>query len=474
MPSRPEIRAGWRRVDLRLALFATGGAIALLALLVAGFAIFAVRESLEEDARVLHEASASLGLELARGTPAAGVVPPLPGVAFRVRRGTTLAAPGQGRWPQGSAWREVSLGAALHARPDDYLLAEAPAAGGQALEVALPLRRFVRERAELFRLATVFGLLGAIGAGLFGVVAARRALRPVREMSQRMAAIDSRSLGERLPTRGTADDVDALAGSINQVLTRLEWAFARLSGFSSDVSHELRTLVNRVLNESEIALLDADEAPAAAALDRIHATAEEMRELVEQLLLLASGEEGRLPRASEPIRIDAVCAAMVEFYAPLAESLGKKLELASAPAETRGDRPLLERALANLLENALRHSEPGAIVRLELQSLADGVRLGVLDSGPGIPREERERVFERFVRLDPSRHGRGSGLGLPLARMIAQLHGGSLHATDSPLGGAAFWLRLPGEGSEGSSGRAKERGGPGANGQEAGGAFTGG
>ncbi len=430
-------------MDARLALFATGGAIALLACLVAGFSAFAVRESLEEDARVLHEASVTLQRELERGRTPDRIVPPLPPVAFRVRGDLDLAGPTRSTWPKGAAWREPTLTAALRARSPDYLLDETRGPSGETLEVALPLRRFARERAELFRLATTIGLLGALGAGLFGVVAARRALRPVRVMTRRMAAIDSRSLGERLPTRSTRDDVDELARSINQVLERLEWAFARLSGFSSDVSHELRTLVNRMLNESEIALLDGGDSRSAAALGRVRATAEEMRDLVEQLLLLASGEEGRLGRASEPIRLDALCAAMIEFYAPLAESLGKKLELASTPVQTRGDRPLLERALANLLENALRHSEAGASVRVEIRDGPDDVRFGVLDSGPGIPPDQRERVFERFVRLDPARHGRGSGLGLPLARMIAHVHGGSLQVGDSPLGGAAFWLRLP-------------------------------
>jgi two-component system heavy metal sensor histidine kinase CusS len=436
----PELGA-WRRVDARLALFATGGTLALLAGLVTGFSIFAVRESLEEDARVLHEARVTLERELARGVTADRLVPPLPPVALRIRGG--LDGPTPTDWPSGEAWREPTLAAALRARSVDYLLDVSRAPSGGTLEVALPLRRFARERAELFRLATTVGLLGALGAGLFGVVAARRALDPVRAMTRRMRAIDSRSLGERLPTRGTRDDVDELARSINQVLERLEWAFARLSGFSSDVSHELRTLVNRVLNDSEVALLEEGDSPSAAALGRVRATAEEMRDLVDQLLLLASGEEGRLARVSEPIRLDILCAAMVEFYAPLAESLGKKLELASVPVETVGDRPLIERALANLLENALRHSAEGACVRVEIGGGPDSVSIGVLDSGPGIPPVERERIFERFVRLDPARHGRGSGLGLPLARMIAHVHGGSLRASDSPLGGAAFWLQLP-------------------------------
>jgi len=401
-----------RRVDVRLAWLVGGVAALLNAVLVAGFATFAISEELEEGALQLDAAPAA----------------PL----HRTLDATALADP---HWPArtGRRWDDVGPWTALAAGPDDFLVRRT--AGGEA---ALPLAHFVTERNELVSLAALVTVAGTIASIGFGVFAARRALGPVREMASAVRAIEPSRLAARVPDRGTGDDVDALAASINAVLARLEWSHGRLESFSADAAHELRSPINRVLNASELALLDPSGASHGAALASIRETAEEMTQLVNQLLLLASGEEGRLHPVRERVELGATLASLVELYAPLAESLGKSLELAASAGAWDCDRRLVERALANLIENALLHSEAGAKVRI---AVADGT-IGVLDSGPGIPAADRERAFERFVRLDAARHGRGSGLGLPIARMIARLHGGELWIETSPLGGAAFWMRI--------------------------------
>jgi len=398
------------RVDVRLAWFVGGLAALLNALLVAGFAVFAISEELEEEATQL----------VAAEEPAP--IPTLP--------------------PGGTRYDEVSTWTALRAGPDDVLVYRSAELGG-AREVGLPLAHFVVERRELIELAVAVIAIGTVASIGFGAFAARRALAPVRALEAAVDAIAPDRLGARVPERGSGDDVDALAASINAVLARLEWAFERLAGFSADVAHELRTPINRVLNESQLALLDLSNERRAAALGSIHESAERMGALVNQLLLLASGEEGRLRPVRERVDLGAALAKLVELYAPVAEGLGKQLELETATAHWDCDRGLVEHALANLIENAVLHAEDAAKIRVVGVADAGGACVGVLDSGPGIPAADRERVFDRFVRLDAARSGRGSGLGLPIARMIARLHGGELWIDASPLGGAAFWMRVP-------------------------------
>ncbi len=418
-----------RRVDVRLACL-VGGVTALLnALLVAGFAGFAIKEGLEEEAAQLGMGSA----RLAAGRPAGSLDDTPRGLVYRV---LDRAPAGDDGWPPDfeRRWHDDSVWTALGAGRHDVLVRRVG-----NIEAALPLRHFCRERAELIELAalvTVVGMAASIGLGVF---ATRRALGPVRAMAAAVRAIEPSNLAARMPDRGTRDDIDELARSINAVLARLEWLFGRLESFSADVAHELRSPINRMLNQSQLALLDANASPAAT-LASIHETAEQMAQLVNQLLLLASGEEGRLRVVRERVELGGALASLVELYAPLAESLGKTLELASAPGAWACDRQLVERALANLIENALVHSEAGAKIRVVVTADA---AVGVLDSGPGIPAADRERAFERFVRLDAARHGRGSGLGLAIVRMIARLHGGDCWIDSSPLGGAALWMRLP-------------------------------
>lgn len=438
MSSRAEARRWWRRVDLRLAVFVGACAAALNAVLVSGLTAFAVFEAFEEQDRVLQDSAQRIAdrwpADATAGAAAEGAV------WTRVIEEGAGAAEAVAESVHGSLHHTVSLRTALTSQPGDSLVRRLESRSGARLEVLLPLRGFAEERRELLVGAAAVVALGSLASIGFGVLAARRALAPVRAMASAMQSIAPGSLGERLAERGSGDDLDALAGTINALLARLEWAFGRLSRFSADVAHELRNGINRLLNETEVVLLEGKEAGAAAAIASVHATAHEMRDLVERLLLLASGEEGRLALADERVELDALCARMVEFYRPVAEDLGVALRVRGPAADMRGDRLLLETAVSNLIENALRHGAGGAVIEVVIEADVDEVRLGVLDAGPGIPIADRERIFDRFVRLAD---GSGAGLGLPLARMIARVHGGELSAAPSPLGGAGFWLTLP-------------------------------
>jgi two-component system heavy metal sensor histidine kinase CusS len=439
------LRASLARIDVQLAL-AVGASTALLLSLVQlallGYAVFEAFE--DKQAEFDRSAAAVLALIDAHAPFAAAPA----GIAFRIRDADGTLRSAHGAWPEQTQARalEVTLWNALTCRGFDFFELRAPQPHEATLELVMPVRHFVHERGEILRNAS-WVLLASLAATLaFGVAAARWALAPLRAATAAVLAIDPRRLEERIPVRGTGDDVDALAAAINQVLVRLDWAFRRLSSFSADVAHELRTPVNRLLNRAEVALLDEGDAGARSdALVDVRDTADEMRRLIEQLLLLARGEEGLLPLHLEDANLAALATGLLELYQPMADAAGQTLELAAEPRATlqlHADTALLERALANLLENALRHTPRGGVIRVAVRGAARTLELSVDDSGPGIPASERERVFERFVRLDAARSGGGTGLGLAIARMIARLHGGEIGIASSPLGGASLRMRL--------------------------------
>jgi len=435
------LRRALGRIDVRLAVLLAGATAAFTSLLLCGLLAYAVKESLEEQLRGLDEAIASVDDAMARHVAVTGVHR---GAVYRVRddagRELATAEP----WPADAlVRRDLGISTALFAGADDCLVDERAGTAGLRIAVAWPLRHFVRERGELTTRAAVVVLIGLLGSTALGIVSARRALRPVRDTTAAIRAIDPHRLAARIPVRGTGDDVDGLAAATNEVLGRLEWAFDQLSRFGSDVAHELRTPVNRVLTTAEIALTTTDDPVAKEeALASIHATAEAMRRTIEQLLFLARGEDGRVRLATSRVDLGDVVGGLADLYAPEAERVAKRLLVDAAPVAVCADRDLVERAVANLLENALRHSDPNATIKVGVEARNDGAVVTVEDSGPGVPAADHERIFTRFVRLDGARAPGGAGLGLPIVRMIARLHAGEVAVERSALGGAAFRLTL--------------------------------
>jgi len=439
------VRRALIRVDVRLTLLLAGMSAVFTSVLLCGLLAHAVKEALEEQVVALDGLVASVDGAGVRGVDVGAFHP---GTAYRVRNtaGQELAA--GGAWPaEDVIRRDVTVRSAMLAHEGEYLVRERLGTTGVFVAAAWPLGHFVRERRELTTRATFVVLVGLLGSLGLGVVSARRGLQPLRDTTAAIRAIDPRRLTARIPIRGTSDDVDGLAAATNEVLDRLEWAFGRLAEFSADVAHELRTPVNRMLNTAEVALTTTTDLGAKDdALASIHATAETMRRTIEQLLLLAKGEDGRLRLERSRVDLGVLVEGLADLYAPEAERLEKKLAVTVSPVAVRADRELVERAVANLLENALGHTEQGATIRISVEA-QDGTAVVVVeDSGPGIPVADRERVFGRFVRLDDARMPGGVGLGLSIARMVARLHDGDLEVGASVLGGAAFRLVLPREG----------------------------
>ncbi|MEV7082576.1 ATP-binding protein [Streptomyces sp. NPDC093516] len=275
-----------------------------------------------------------------------------------------------------------------------------------------------------------FPLLLGVVAGVTWLVT-RRALRPVEGIRREMAAITrSEDLARRVPEPDTHDEIARLASTTNETLAALETSVERQRRFVADASHELRSPIASLRTQLEVAaahpeLLDLD----GAVEDTVR-----LQRLAADLLLLARLDAGERPNDT---RVDLAGLAREEAEGRTG------VTVAAEPVEVAGSRGQLGRVLANLLDNAQRHARSAVTVSVRREG--DRAVVGVADDGDGVPEADRERIFERFVRLDAarSRDDGGAGLGLAIARDVAVRHGGTLTAGQGPAGGALFELRLP-------------------------------
>jgi two-component system, OmpR family, sensor kinase len=290
--------------------------------------------------------------------------------------------------------------------------------------------------------------LGLALSAYGGWLLARRALKPVEEMTAAARRISAEQLGERVNETGTGDELDNLAKTLNQMLTRLDIAFSQVRRFSADASHELQTPLTILKGEMELAL-------------RSTRTSEEYREtlesgleevdrisrLVEGLLLLARAEAGVLKMDRQPVDLGEILEDVCQRLRVVAESQSIDLRLEVAERlVVQGDRERLQRMMVNLIENAIKYTESGGQVTLSLKREDEWCALLVSDSGIGIPAEDREQIFQPFYRSVDGRSlaVKGTGLGLSIARSIAQAHGGTIQV-ESKLGhGSTFKVLIPG------------------------------
>ncbi|MGW7050867.1 sensor histidine kinase [Streptomyces sp. NPDC054887] len=281
----------------------------------------------------------------------------------------------------------------------------------------------------------------AVVAGVTWLVT-RRALRPVEGIRREMAAITaSEDLSRRVPEPDTHDEVARLAATTNETLAALEASVERQRRFVADASHELRSPIASLRTQLEVGaahpeLLDVRD----AVRDTVR-----LQGLAADLLLLARLDAGERPGQGR-VDLGALVREEVSQRAdrlPVTVSGGSGGSGGSGACEVAGSRGQLARVLGNLLDNAQRHAD--GRVEVSLRRERGAVVLGVSDDGAGVPEGERERIFERFVRLDEarSRDDGGAGLGLAIARDVARRHGGTLSVTRGPLGGALFELRMP-------------------------------
>jgi two-component system heavy metal sensor histidine kinase CusS len=287
-------------------------------------------------------------------------------------------------------------------------------------------------------------LLICPGVGFF---IAHRGTRPLREVAETARHVGSSTLNERIHVDGYPVEVRTLANAFNAMLERLEEAFSRLSRFSADIAHELRSPVNNIRGEAEVALARV-RTPEEYAEVLTSCLEESVRlsELIESLLFLARSESPgeHLKRTREDL--GALLVSLREYYDAAAAEMGVTLAVESGvKLYANADKALLQRALGNLVSNALAHCSKGDRIRLSAERQKSQVRIEVHDSGAGIPSEALPRVFDRFYRADParSRNAGGAGLGLAIVKQIVFLHGGTIEISSQPGRGTVVSVVLP-------------------------------
>ncbi len=275
----------------------------------------------------------------------------------------------------------------------------------------------------------------------YGVAAS--ALRPVEAMRRQAAEISASAPGRRLPVPPSRDEVARLGETLNAMLLRLEEALEHERTFVSDASHELRTPLAILKTELELAMRGsrtADELEAA-----IRSAAEEtnrLAQLADDLLVIARSDRGRLPVRLAEVDLAELLEGLRERFAERCADQHRAISVASTePLVVSADSLRLEQALANMIENALRHGE--GEITLSAQRRADVIEIHVTDQGQGFAPQFIESAFERFTRGDPARGRGGSGLGLAIVEAVAEAHGGSAHAANRDSGGVDVWIVVP-------------------------------
>ncbi|MBC8089961.1 MAG: HAMP domain-containing protein [Phycisphaerae bacterium] len=369
-----------------------------------------------------------------------------------------------------SEYRVMIGGASVHGRPYTVL----------AVHDRSEHHATMRRVAAAYAFGIPLFLLGAVGGGYF---LARRALAPVGAMADRARAIGASTLHERLPVGDARDELGGLARVVNDLLSRLEQAFAQQFRFVADASHELRTPVAILQAESEVALSreNRTEAEYRDALAVMNKSSRRLSCIVEDLFLLARADAGHMPLHAEPLYLDEVLADSVRGWRSVASREGVRIELSSAIDEAgapfNGSPSLLDRLFLNLLDNAVKHSPRDGVVRVGISRSGKNYEITIADNGPGIPASAQPHIFERFFRVDAARSRTtsladatdsnadrataalpyrelfdsaartatvtsGAGLGLAIAKWIAEAHGGTLALHHASALGTEFVVTL--------------------------------
>lgn len=332
-------------------------------------------------------------------------------------------------------------------RPVRVLSATVPAG---VIQIGMPLDEFLEMLDGFGWTVLIASPLLLIGASVGGYWMSRRALAPVEDIARSAADIEARDLAKRLPLSGNSDELDHLSATLNAMFARLEQAFRRITQFTADASHELRTPTAIIRTTAEVARRrPRTAAEYEAALDRILAESERTTALIEDLMLLARAHS----RVEDIVREPVSMVELVREACGGAEALARAAGIQLSTHELKectvpGDSAALRRALLILVDNAIKYSKAGGSVELRLDWPSGGSSIAVLevrDYGIGIGPKDLPHIFERFYRvsMDRSRRVEGFGLGLAIAQSIAHQHGGELQIESAPDAGTTARLLLP-------------------------------
>jgi len=435
----------FRLAALYFALFATS----VLALLVfiylstANFVETQTEATLDAESRGLAEQYQERGLagliEIIQDRSAAGhgddalylitdpILHRLAGNLSQWPRATQIR-PGWIRFPvelqrHGASAAEDALGS-VFVLPGGYRLLV-----GRDLSDASAFRSRILQTLAWSALATL--ALGVAG----GLFITRNMLRRVEAVNRTSARIIHGDLSQRVPLSGSGDEFDQLAANLNAMLDQIERLMLGMRQVTDNIAHDLRTPLARLRARLEVTLFEKpDAARYAEALNETIAEADRLLQTFNALLSIAEAEAGSRREAWAIVDLAEIARTVAELYEPVADEKGLALAVETdATLPVRGDRHLLSQALANLLDNALKYT-PSGKVTLTARADDDIVRIEVIDTGPGVPADRREAVFDRFVRLEGSRSTPGNGLGLSLVRAVARLHAGACWLEDNAPG----------------------------------------
>lgn len=288
-------------------------------------------------------------------------------------------------------------------------------------------------------------LLGSFG----GLVLANQALSPVDRITSAAELIAKGDLTERVPVPEKMDEIGRLAATFNHMISRLQAAFERQKQFTSDASHELRTPLAVMRGDIEITL--RRDRPSEEYKRVLTSNLEEiirLSRLVEDLLMLARGDSGQVELRCEPVNLDKLCQQMADYISPLAQQREQTLTYNSASAEVtvNADLQRIKQLLLNLLDNAIKYTEPGGKITLDLKAEDKCAVITVSDTGRGIPTEDLPHIFERFFRRSAKtsdRSASGFGLGLSIVKWIVDSHGGKIETRSQAGQGTEFIVKLP-------------------------------
>jgi signal transduction histidine kinase len=324
---------------------------------------------------------------------------------------------------------------AMPGRPyQDLLVYTKSLPDGSTLTIGQDLSEESKLRHALSRMLFWCGALGAAFGLSLSYLLARGALRRVYGVVTAARAVSAGQMQVRAPTRAALlpDDIDELGATFNTMLDEIATLVSRVRWVSTDTAHDLRTPLTHVRQKLErIKAAAGVNSSVLAAADEIEADVDELLRTFDAMLRLAEIEND--PKAASRARIDLaeLTARVADAYRPDIEASGRRLVTELEPAAIDADPDLLAQAIANLMENALRHTPPDAQIVVRVEAAGDRAILSVTDNGPGVPEGQREAVLQRFYRLEASRTTQGSGLGLPIVAAIARRHGATLTLSDA-------------------------------------------
>jgi len=330
-------------------------------------------------------------------------------------------------------------------RKDEVRILYAMLSPGIILQVGQTMEtysRFFDAFKTIFIATMTFLILLAAGVGWF---MARRAVSGVEAVTRTAQKITGGSLEERVPVKQRGDEIDQLATTFNQMLDRIQVLLTEIKEMSDNIAHDLRSPVTRIRGIAEVTLTTGKSLPEYESMAAsIIEDCDRLLAMINTMLLISKTETGVDKLSSEKLSITALVREACELFEPSAEDHGVRL-VCSAPAvrDVAGDARMMQRMLANLLDNAIKYAAAGGAVTVSVAEDATQVKVSVQDSGCGIAPADLPRIFERFYRCDQSRSKPGIGLGLSLARAIARAHGGDITAASTPNQGSTFTVTLP-------------------------------